>query len=111
MTVPSSKETLPLSVDNIGFMLDRLGRDCAPLQFLRELTQNSIEAILRTRSRGGEIRWDVDWNRYDLTGDGIFKLAVIDTGDGMSGPEMVKYINQLSSSINPQSHCRVVHPH
>src|SRR5262249_45950848 len=68
MTVPSSKETLPLSVDNIGFMLDRLGRDCAPLQFLRELTQNSIEAILRTPSRTGEIRWDVDWNRYDLTG-------------------------------------------
>src|SRR5262245_9499385 len=67
MTVPSSKETLPRSVDNIGFMLDRFGRDCAPLQFLRELTQNSIEAILRTQSRGGEIRWDVDWNRYDLT--------------------------------------------
>jgi hypothetical protein len=101
---PSSKDTLPLSVDNIGFMLDRLGRDCAPLQYLRELTQNSIEAILRTPGKAGEIRWDVDWNRYDLMGDGLFKLAVIDTGDGMTGPEMVKYINQLSSSITPQSH-------
>lgn len=101
---PSSKDTLPLSVDNIGFMLDRLGRDCAPLQFLRELTQNSIEAILRTPERTGEIRWDVDWNRYDLSGDGIFKIAVIDTGDGMTGPEMAKYMNQLSSSISPQSH-------
>jgi hypothetical protein len=102
--LPSSKETLPLSVDNIGFMLDRLGRDCAPLQFLRELTQNSLEAILRTSEKEGEIRWEVDWNRFDLMGDGVYKLTVVDTGDGMTGPEMVKYINQLSSSINPQSH-------
>lgn len=101
---PSSKRTAPLTVSNTGFMLDRLGRDCAPLQFLRELTQNSIEAIMRTTEKEGEIRWDVDWNRFDLTGDGIFKLAVIDTGDGMTGPDMEKYINQLSSSINPQSH-------
>src|SRR5262245_22197325 len=94
--LPSSKETLPLTVENIGFMLDRLGRDCAPLQFLRELTQNSIEAILRTGEIDGEIRWDVDWNRFDLSGDGIYKLAIIDTGDGMTGPEMIRYINQLS---------------
>jgi hypothetical protein len=85
-------------------MLDRLGRDCAPLQFLRELTQNGIEAILRTPEQAGEIRWDVDWNKFDLAGDGVYKLAVIDTGDGMTGAEMVKYINQLSSSSNPQSH-------
>jgi hypothetical protein len=104
MTYPlTTKETLPLTVDNIGFMLDRLGRDCAPLQFLRELTQNAIESILRTSEKSGEIRWDVDWNRYDLIGDGVFKLAIIDTGDGMTGPEMVKYINQLSSSIAQQS--------
>src|SRR5687768_17293976 len=101
---PSTKQTLALSVDNMGFMLERMGRDCAPLQFLRELTQNSIEAILRTPTKEGGIRCDVDWNRFDLVGDGVFKLAVIDTGDGMTGPEMVKYINQLSSSINPRSH-------
>jgi hypothetical protein len=102
-TPSSSRDTLPLSVDNIGFMLDRLGRDCAPLQFLRELSQNSIEAILRTPSQHGSIVWDVDWNRYDLAGDGVYKLSVVDDGDGMTGPEMVKYINQLSSSINRQS--------
>ncbi len=104
MSVSSAKETLPLTVDNIGFMLDRLGRDCAPLQYVRELTQNSIEAITRTRRQAGEIRWDVDWNRFDLVGDGVFKLSIADNGDGMTGPEMVRYINQLSSSISPQSH-------
>jgi hypothetical protein len=57
-----------MEVANTGFMLDRLGQDCAPLQFLRELTQNSIEAIQQVPDRQGEIVWDVDWNRYDLTG-------------------------------------------
>jgi hypothetical protein len=104
MSKQSTRRTSPLTVDNMGFMLDRLGRDCAPLQFLRELTQNSIEAILKQPSKTGEIRWDVDWNHFDLKRDGVYKLAVIDTGVGMSGPDMVKYINQLSSSSSRQSH-------
>ena len=49
----------------------------------------------------GEIRWDVDWKRLDLTGQ--VKMCVIDTGDGMTGPEMVQYINKLSASISRQS--------
>ncbi len=104
MSKQLSRETSPLTIDNMGFMLDRLGRDCAPLQFVRELTQNSIEAILKLPDPRGEIRWDVDWTKFDLERDGIYKLAVIDTGIGMTGPEMVKYINQLSSSSTLQSH-------
>ena len=50
---------LPMTVLNIGFLLDRLGQDCHPLQYLRELTQNSIEAISRVGAPG-EITWDVD---------------------------------------------------
>ena len=105
---PSNQKTLQLTVANMGFMLDRLGRDCSALQFLRELTQNSIEAILRHREGqpdqvGGQICWDVDWNRFDLEGDGVYKLAITDSGDGMTGPEMVRYINQLSSSISELS--------
>ena len=94
--------TLPLQVQNPGFLLDRLGQDCHPLQFLRELTQNAIEAIHRTTEKRGEIVWDVDWITYELEG-GEFKLCVTDTGDGMSGEEMLKYINQLSSSLVTQS--------
>jgi hypothetical protein len=93
---------MPMSVAGTGFLVDRLGQDCAPLQFLRELTQNSIEAVLRTAEKTGEIVWDVDWDLYTLTGN--FKLSVTDTGCGMTGPEMVQYINQLSSSIHEQSH-------
>ncbi|MGI6872416.1 ATP-binding protein [Amycolatopsis sp. 3B14] len=100
---PEERErTLNMSVANTGFMVDRLGQDCAPLQFLRELTQNSIEAILATPSRAGDIIWDVDWTHYDLTG--VYKLCVVDTGVGMSGEDMVRYINALSSSVHEQSH-------
>lgn len=91
---------LAMTVHNIGFLLDRLGQDCHPLQYLRELTQNSIEAIIRS-GVPGEIVWDVDWTAFDL--DDVHKLCVTDTGDGMTGEEMVRFINQLSSSVSAQS--------
>src|SRR3990172_7135693 len=91
---------LAMTVQNIGFLLDRLGQDCHHLQYLRELTQNSIEAVIRS-GVPGEIVWGVDWMTYDL--DGIQKLCVIDTGDGMTCEEMVRFINQLSSSLTEQS--------
>ena len=94
-------KSLPMSVRNVGFLLDRLGQDCTPLQFLRELTQNGIEAIART-GNPGEIVWDVDWISYDLAG-GPVKLSITDTGDGMTGEEMLEFINQLSSSGAEQS--------
>ncbi len=92
--------SLPMSVHNVGFLLERLGQDCSPLQYLRELTQNGIEALEREGSIG-RIVWDVDWITFDLTN--VMKLCVIDTGDGMSGEEMLKFINQLSSSGAEQS--------
>jgi hypothetical protein len=50
----------------------------------------------------GEILWDVDWITYDL-GNGVFKISVTDTGDGMSGEDMIRFINHLSSSSGVQS--------
>jgi hypothetical protein len=92
---------LPMTVDNVGFLLDRLGQDCSPLQYLRELTQNALEAVLRTGTPG-QVIWDVDWTSYDL-GDGPMKVCIVDTGDGMTGDDMLKFINQLSSSGSEQS--------
>lgn len=99
---PTNSQTLHLSVKNTGFLLDNLGKDCDPLQFLRELTQNSIESILRTPEKTGEIIWDVDWITYDLVG--CYKLCITDNGDGMTGGDMIEYINNLSSSSSIQSH-------
>ena len=91
---------LPMTVDKVGFLLDRLGRTVRHSRYLRELTQNAIESIQRT-GEPGQITWDVDWTLYDC---GLpMKLCVIDTGDGMTGGEMIRFINQLSSSGSKQS--------
>ncbi len=102
-TLVRTHETLPMSVANMAFLVDRLSEDCSPLQFLRELTKNSIEAIQLSCQEFGEIRWDLDWKRFDLREERVSKLSIIDTGIGMTGPEMVQYINMLSSSIHQQS--------
>jgi hypothetical protein len=103
---PRSKVTtniLEMKVANMTFMLERLAQDCAPLQFVRELTENAIQGIETLGAKSGEIHWDVDWTRYELEPKEGYKLACIDTGIGMTGPEMVDYINQLSSSMHAQS--------
>ena len=91
------EQTLPMGVDNIGFMLERLGRDCDDLQFIRELTENAIEA------EATEIAWDVDWPLWELTDQRQYKLCVMDNGRGMNGEEMLRYINHLSASIHEQA--------
>ncbi len=96
----SDDNLLKMQVDNVGFLLDRLGRDCHPLQFLRELTQNSLEAIQRS-GEPGQIIWDVEPAQMIL--NDVQKLCIIDSGCGMTGDEMVKFINQLSASIGEQS--------
>jgi hypothetical protein len=93
--------TQRMQVDDTTFLIDRLGADCAPLQFLRELTSNSIQAIQARRERTawsgeGRIVWDVDW---ELVAElEAYKLRISDNGTGMTGPEIEQYINQLSSS-------------
>ena len=92
--------TQKMQVEDTTFLIERLGSDCAPNQFIRELTCNSIEAIQERRAKGwegdGRIIWDVDWpfkENYDL-----YKLQISDNGTGMTGPQIEQYINQLSSS-------------
>lgn len=99
MPTSKMKSTLPMGIANVGFMVDRLGQDCHPLQYLRELTQNSIEAL---DGADGEIVWDLDWRYFNATG--VPKLAIIDTGIGMTGEEMMNYINKLSSSSHLQAY-------
>lgn len=97
---PVNPDFSPMQVANMAFLIDRLHQDCSSLQFLRELTCNAIESILRGGGLG-VIKWNVEEKREALTGEQ--KLCIIDTGVGMTGEEMVKYINHLSSSISQQS--------
>lgn len=96
-----SARTMELEVEDASFMLDTLGKDCEPLQFLRELTENGIQAVQATANALGEVIWDADWTSFDA--EGLLKLCCIDTGIGMSGEELKRYINHLSASRHIQS--------
>ncbi len=92
-----SSRTSPMGVDNTTFMVEKMGAECAPLQFIRELTQNAIEGIRELGpNASGEVVWDVARHHYQLTG--TYKLAIIDTGIGMTGVEMVERIKHLFCS-------------
>lgn len=94
-------QTTPLKVDNLTFMLERMGKDCGPLQHIRELTQNAMEAIEKVDGQTGEILWEFD-NKI-LRQTGVRKLCITDNGVGMTAEEMMRYINHLSSSSGTQS--------
>lgn len=86
-----------MEVANIDFLIERLGQDCGDLQFLREFTQNSLDAIRRGGPTEGHIGWD-----YVQTPDGVRKLTIVDNGCGMTGADMLQYINKLSSGASEQ---------
>ncbi|MBS0304143.1 MAG: hypothetical protein JSR43_02000 [Proteobacteria bacterium] len=90
--------TKPMTVANIAFLLDRLAADTPPNQQIRELTQNALEAVARRQKSGvdgeGLIKWDVDWEHLRRTG--LFKLCVVDNGDGMTPEQMASYLNSLA---------------
>jgi hypothetical protein len=90
--------TKRLEVERMGFLLERLAADTPADQQLRELNQNSLEAISRRFRAGdtspGKIIWDIDWSFY--SNNSAYKLSVTDNGDGMSPDDMVRYLNNLS---------------
>ena len=45
-----------MQTKNTSFSIDQLGKQCGKLQYIRELTQNSIEAIQGAEGTG-EIFW------------------------------------------------------
>jgi hypothetical protein len=110
--------TMPLELRHAAFLLERLAADCAPLQEYRELTKNALEAIERAQEheaddgleppdKGHKVVWDVEWRalstQIESGQNPVYKLSIWDTGDGMTGPEMVEYINHLASSVGVQA--------
>jgi hypothetical protein len=96
-----SDQILPLGVKNPSFIIDRIGRDCHRLQFLREYTHNSIQSILDLSGEPGEIYWDEDQEWKAKTGQR--KLCIIDTGTGMSAEELIENLNKLASTGRKQA--------
>ena len=71
-----------MKTKNTAFSVEILGNQCAPMQYVRELTQNSIEAI-REKGGSGQILWTFD--RETEKNTGIRKLCILDNGAGMDG--------------------------
>jgi hypothetical protein len=85
-----------MRVDNEGFLLDLMGKDCTDIQQYRELLQNALEALLRHGLTPGTIQFDYDRELY--AEEGILKLCIIDTGIGMNAYELEQFINGLCVS-------------
>mgnify|MGYP001601646243 CR=1 FL=1 len=91
--------TLEMTTADTTWLVDRMGMDTGPFQFLRELVMNSIEAILRTREKTGKILIRSEgYPREKPVGEQVAKMSVIDTGIGMNPIELVENINQLGKS-------------
>jgi hypothetical protein len=87
-----------MGVANVGFLIENLGKDAGELQFLRELVQNSLEAIINAdRAEGGRV--EIDYEEID----GVRKLRITDNGIGMTPEEVAENLNRLSASTGVQA--------
>ena len=92
----------PTGVNSSGLtaLIQNLGRDCTPSQFLREFTKNALEAV--QRAGGGRI--EVDYNNVLYEKHGQYKIAFVDNGDGMTAEQMVNLLNNLSATGGTNQH-------
>src|ERR1700733_1571652 len=77
-------------------LIQNLGRDCHPTQFLREFSKNALEACQRSGVADCKVIVDYNAALYDTTK--LHKMCFIDTGDGMSPEQMLSLLNNLSAS-------------
>jgi len=87
-----------MGVTNVGFLIENLGKDAGELQYLRELVQNGIEAIIRKNPTTPDGEIEIDFEEIE----GIKKLRITDNGIGMSPEDVQTNINQLSASTGQQ---------
>lgn len=89
---------MSISAESTSLVLEHHATTAPVEQVYRELGQNGIEAIRRAKAAGvlrgkGFVTFDVDWPHFFRTG--IYKLCVIDNGDGMTKAEFEKNLNSL----------------
>ena len=86
----------PLTVADVGFLLERLSLEAGPTLFARELTRNALDA------GASRVVWDIDWDHYRSTK--IPKLACIDDGEGMTASQLVSHFGSLFSTGRSLGH-------
>jgi len=86
-----------MGVHDVGFLIENLGADAAPLQYLRELVQNELESIERAGITDGQI--EIDYRDVN----GVRKLRITGNGAGMTPEEVSDNLNRLSASGGVQA--------
>ncbi|WLB55049.1 ATP-binding protein [Bradyrhizobium sp. 521_C7_N1_3] len=93
----------PTGVNSSGLtaLIQNLGRDCTPTQFLREFVKNAFEACQRADGSG---RIEVDFNESLHASKEHYKISFTDNGDGMTADQMVSLLNNLSATGSTNQH-------
>ena len=95
-----SQNIEPIGMNDAGMtqLINNLGRDCLPDQYIREFTKNSIEAIERAKIDNGLIVIDTNWIDWQYQEGSPTYMSFTDNGIGMSPNEMSNLLNKLSAS-------------
>jgi hypothetical protein len=86
----TNRDARKLRVEDPSRLVAGMSKDIPEHQQLREFFHNAVHAVARVG--GGDVI--IDW----VERDGVRKLAIIDTGCGMSPSELQDLIGQLASS-------------
>lgn len=84
--------TKEMGIGDNGPLVDRAFSEALSFQFNREVVKNSIEAKSHT------IRISPDWIHVKESKGEVYRYLIADDGQGMSGEELVKFFNLISSS-------------
>ena len=80
---------LPMETNDTSAMVKLFTKSIPKMQYLREFTKNSLE------SKSSNITWNFEQKFLD---ERLYKLSITDTGIGLTGDDLLEYINKLSSS-------------
>jgi hypothetical protein len=90
--------TTILGTASSSFVVDLFGKDLEPTAQYREFTENAIQALQKVQNREGKAAGPLQACWKCVSRHGVDKLALVDTGVGMSPADLDKFINQLASS-------------
>ena len=89
-----------------SLLIDLMGRDCLPEQYIREFIRNSIEAIQELDDPNGDIVIDCNWGLWDMNSE-LFKISFIDNGTGMSPEQMCALLSNLCKSGEKNNNTKI----
>ncbi|GAB4195415.1 MAG: hypothetical protein OHK0013_01550 [Sandaracinaceae bacterium] len=93
--MPTTTESAlePMRVSGIRHLIERAYRESGPLQYVRELFVNAIQA------GATRIEFSPEWRAVEELG--VYRFMVADDGAGMSAQQMLAYLNTFGGGGKP----------